>query len=303
MITGNYTITKPQPQPTFKGQYIPNVFSTYTNKYLKTCSKDAFSRFVENIPEVLEQVREINIPVSRGHNISAWDINPNNSKNYVLFLHGMAMNVSNYQKLYKSLMDKVGIFAVEYRGYGKAYGQQTTEKTLCKDVKKAYKYLVREKGVNPENIILIGSCMGGALAVNLAKSEKNIKSLILIAPLTSINALTNKFIKFKDVRKGMPDFIKKLIANNKFFKWLYGKQFDTLRKIKSIKNTDIYLIQSRKDAITRIGGARLLANKSRQNGTLKEFCLLETGGHKMDQEKIIVIERMLNDILANLNKN
>lgn len=270
--------------------------------YLKNCSKDAIVRPVDVVPEVMEHVREVNIPTAKGTNISAWDINPNKSKNYILFLHGMGMNVPNYQKLYKALMDKAGIFALEYKGYGKTAGKQTTEQSLYKDVRNGYKYLTKEKGIKPENIIVVGSCMGGALAINLVKSKKNINSLVLIAPLTSMNTVTNKFIKVKNVRKGMPKFINKLITNNKFFKWIYGKQFNSFDKIKSIKNTEIYILQSLKDTVTRVGGAKMLAKSAARNGNLKEFHLLETGGHKIDQEKIEITARIIEDILSNAKK-
>ena len=279
MIGSDYS-TNIKSRPYFKGSCVPNVFSKYTKKYLASRSRDATTRLVKVVPDVVSKVHEVNIPISKDYHIYAWDINPKNSKNYVLFLHGLAMNISHYQDFYKALMNKVGIFAVEYTGYGKNASKQASEKILYRDVRKAYEYLIKSKNIEPEKIIVVGSCLGGALAVDLAKSEKNIKSMILIAPFVSLNALSKKYITNKKIFNSK--IFNKLIMNNKLIKWIFSRQFNVFNKMKSIRNTETYLIQSRQDPVTRIGGAKILANIASKNSVLKEFYLLESGGHKVD---------------------
>ncbi len=214
----------------------------------------------------------------------------------------MAMNVSNYQRFYKSLLrNNVGIFAIEYKGYGKLSGEQTSEKSINFDIKNAYEYLANKKNIKPENIIVVGSCVGGFAGVNLAKEKKDIHSLILIAPTVSMNYISDKFIMDKNFREGMPKIIEKLITKNKFFKWIYGKQMNAIDKVKYIKNTNIYVIQSRKDNVTRPGGAVKLAKAAKKNGILKELIMLNHPGHKIDDEKTEITSQLVGKILKEMN--
>lgn len=102
----------------------------------------------------------------------------------VLYFHGNAGNLSNR-------IDNIGflrrlpanVFAVDYRGYGKSAGRPT-EAGVYRDAEAAYDYLVKERGVAPERLFVLGQSLGSAVAVDLA-SKRPVAGLIVEAGFSS----------------------------------------------------------------------------------------------------------------------
>ena len=59
------------------------------------------------------------------------------------------------------------VFLIDYRGYGENPGSPS-EAGLLLDARAAWRYLVDERNVQPERIILYGESLGGAVAIKLA---------------------------------------------------------------------------------------------------------------------------------------
>ncbi len=268
-----------------------NPISLYTNKYFSRAAKGSRQKFDPILPELSNIIK----PLKMGK-ISAWDINPNQSKEYIFFLHGMAQNVSNYQDLYNvALKHNKGVFAVEYRGYGTNQSAYLSEDRLRKDVEKAYKYLSDKKNINPDNITVVGHSMGGALATNFACKHHDIKSLVLLCPITSLSYLGQKFTLNKNLGIGVPPFFKKLTDNSKILKWLYKLRFNSVDKMANVK-TPTYILHSQNDSVTLLTGAKRLAAKARQQKVLKEFAIFKSGGHKIDSKKVEKFSNILDQI-------
>lgn len=284
-----------KPQISYKGgaNYInkANPASHYLDKFFNNAAKQTHIKFDDIMPTLEGKIKTVKIK-----NISAWDINPEKSGNYVLFLHGMSQNVSNYQRMYEKLLSKnQGIFAVEYRGYGVNKKNKVSENKLRKDVELAYNYLTETKGIKPQNITVIGHSMGGALATNFASKHPEIKSLILLCPIVKPSFLGQKFKTNKNLGIGMPNSIKNLTDKFKPLKWLLDFRFNSMSKMK--KNTvPTYIIQSRNDSVTTIGGARNLAKVARRQNILKDFISLPLGGHKVDSAKIEAISKIFDNM-------
>ncbi len=268
-----------------------NPASHYLDKFFNNAAKQTHIKFDDIMPTLEGKIKTVKIK-----NISAWDINPEKSGNYVLFLHGMSQNVSNYQRMYEKLLSKnQGIFAVEYRGYGANKKNKVSENKLRKDVELAYNYLTETKGIKPQNITVIGHSMGGALATNFASKHPEIKSLILLCPIVKPSFLGQKFKTNKNLGIGMPNSIKNLTDKLKPLKWLLDFRFNSMSKMK--KNTvPTYIIQSRNDSVTTIGGARILAKVARRQNILKDFISLPLGGHKVDSAKIEAISKIFDNM-------
>ena len=102
---------------------------------------------------------------------------------YVVFLHGFKSDLEGDKPktLYKFCRkNKIGFLALEYSGHGKSYGkfEDGTITSWTEDVKKVIKKKLRNK-----KLILVGSSMGGWLALNLFKyMHKKIFGLVGIAP-------------------------------------------------------------------------------------------------------------------------
>ena len=268
-----------------------NPASHYLDKFFNNAARQTLVKFDDIMPTLEGKIKTVKIK-----NISAWDINPKKSQNYVLFLHGMSQNVSNYQRMYEKLLSKnQGVFAVEYRGYGANKKTKFSENKLRKDVELAYNYLTETKGIKPQNITVIGHSMGGALATNFASKHPEIKSLILLCPIVKPSFLGQKFKTNKNLGIGMPNSIKNITDKFKPLKWLLDFRFNSMSKMK--KNTvPTYIIQSRNDSVTTIGGARILAKVARRQNILKDFISLPLGGHKVDSAKIEAISKIFDNM-------
>ena len=259
------------------------------------CAENYFSRMAEIShskiePVCTELVDKISICqiTNKNKKLLAWDINPKNSNKYILFFHGMAQNISNYQKLYSSIIDQsdFGILALEFRGYGENENlKKVTEDKLNSDTKAGLNYLLKDKKINPKNIILMGHSMGGELAVDLAGKNPDLKALILLSPLTNINYISDKFSENPNVGMGIPSKLKEFTKKFKPLNWLYELKFNSMKKVKKVKSP-IYLIHSKNDIVTSLQGAETFTQKAKDNNIPIESFYLANGGHRVDSKKV-----------------
>jgi uncharacterized protein len=109
-------------------------------------------------------------------------------KNVVLFCHGNAGNISHrVEKLHILHELDISIFIFEYRGYGQSEGKPS-EGGLYKDAAAGYQWLISEKGYRPEQIIVYGESIGGAVAIDLA-SRVQVSAVITEEAFTSIRGM------------------------------------------------------------------------------------------------------------------
>ena len=275
-----------------------NPISRYSDRYFRRAAQESRKFIKQIIPELKDNLDIIPLRSTKKITISAWDIKPNNSDQYILFLHGMAQNVSNYQNLYKQVnKQNIGIFAVEYRGYGANHPANFSEDKLRHDVEVAYKYLTEKKGIKPENITVIGHSLGGALATNFASKHPDIKSLILICPIVNAAKIGEKFALNKTLGEGIPPSVKNFTNKIKPLNWLYSLRLSSLLKMKSNK-VPTYIIQSKNDVVTPLGSARTLAKVAKRQGVLQDIQVLESGGHMVDSNKVSIIGEFLDRIYS-----
>lgn len=270
-----------------------NPISYYANRYFRRSAISSQQRLEDLSPILKGKINVLQIKNGRHPAISAWDINPEKSEKYVFFLHGMAQNITNYQNLYKEIINKrFGVFAVEYRSYGINKYATISEDRLRKDVRTAFDYLVKTKNISPQNITVVGHSMGGALATYLATKYKNIKNLILISPIANLTEIGQKFQLNKTLGEGVPEFIQKATYKIKPLKWLYSLRLNSINKIKNVK-APTYIIQSKNDSVSTMHGAERLAQNAKQVKILKGFITFPFGGHKVDSQKIKAVADIL----------
>ncbi len=268
-----------------------NPVSYYANRYFKRSAQISNKNLTPISDSLADKIKQI-----KQDRILAWDINPENSKDYIFFLHGMSQNVSNYQPLYETaLKNKKAVFAVEYRSYGENKLARISEDRLRSDVEKAYKILTEEKNIKPENITVVGHSMGGALAANFASKHKDIKALILLSPIRNMASIGKKFFLNKNIGVGVPQKVNKLTNTIKPLKWLLSLRFNSQKRMKQI-NAPTYILQSRNDSVTPLSGARKLVKAAREKGILKDFIIFPLGGHKVDSKKVEALNKILGEI-------
>jgi len=173
--------------------------------------------------------KEVKFRTSDNLNLHGWYIPANSAKYTLLFCHGNAGNISHRLESIKQFHElDMNVFIFDYRGYGKSEGSITEQGTYL-DAQAAWEYLIIEKNINPQNIIIFGRSLGAAIACDLA-SRKQCAALIMESAFKSIPDLGAQIYPFLPVR------------------WLSRFTYNNLEKIQKI-NYPVLFIHSRKDEI------------------------------------------------------
>jgi fermentation-respiration switch protein FrsA (DUF1100 family) len=109
------------------------------------------------------EYENVSLLTSDGESLHGWYVPAVNRRGVLLFFHGNAGNISHR-------LDSIGIFQqlgldtliIDYRGYGQSTGK-ASEKGTYLDAQAAWSYLVDERGVPAEEIIIFGRSLGGAV--------------------------------------------------------------------------------------------------------------------------------------------
>lgn len=143
----------------------------------------------------------ITLQTADGHAIAAWYIpaQTDNVKWTVLFCHGNAGNISHRLDTLQ-LIYELGLncLIVDYRGYGESGGKTTEQGTLL-DIRAGWDWLVNEKQISPDSIILFGRSLGGSIAANVAK-EVNPAGVFIESAFTSFVDISKHYYPFMPVR-------------------------------------------------------------------------------------------------------
>jgi fermentation-respiration switch protein FrsA (DUF1100 family) len=117
--------------------------------------------------------------------LDAWFVPAPQAQGVVLFLHGNAGNLS--QRLDSiAMFHRLGyaVLIFDYRGYGRSSGKPS-EAGLHLDAETAWAYLTEVRGIAPDDIVLFGESLGGALAAHLAARQRP-GALVLASAFTSV---------------------------------------------------------------------------------------------------------------------
>lgn len=109
----------------------------------------------------------------------------------ILFSHANAEDLSFLFEWLKTLSHRlnVNVFAYDYTGYGGSVGTPSEENCYA-DIEAAYEYLLEQRNIKPEKIIIYGKSVGSGpsvyLAAKVAKSGRNVGGLLLHSPFKSV---------------------------------------------------------------------------------------------------------------------
>lgn len=146
----------------------------------------------------------------------------NSKKDWVLvYFHGNGDNISgNLNHSYRFHQMGFSVLIVDYRGYGLSQGDFPTETSVYEDVDTAWNYLVNQRGIPPENIVIYGHSLGGAIAIDLAIRQPNAAGVIVEASFTSMRDMVDYQYPLFNI------FPIDLILTHRF---------DSIAKVKSLK--------------------------------------------------------------------
>lgn len=142
---------------------------------------------------------DLTITTEDSQKLHGWFVPAERSSAVVLFLHGNAGNVS-HRLDWIALFHEIGIstLIIDYRGYGKSSGTPSEEGTY-RDAEAAWRYLVTQREIAPQEIAIFGESLGGAVAAKLAARETP-QALIIVAAFTSLPDLASQLYSYVPAR-------------------------------------------------------------------------------------------------------
>lgn len=168
--------------------------------------EEKFIYFPEKYPhgaydqaESIPNVRDCWIRTEDSVKIHAWFAPAESAKATLVLSHGNAGNISHRYLLLRSLQRRgFHVLMYDYRGYGRSEGTPT-EDGICKDGLAAYDYAVSLPEVKPGRVILWGTSLGGAVAIDVA-THRQAAGLILESTFTSARDVARVVYPFLPVR-------------------------------------------------------------------------------------------------------
>jgi uncharacterized protein len=150
---------------------------------------------------------DLTLETPDGLRLHAWFIPAPREQGVVLFCHGNAGNISLHMEtiaIFRGLGLSTLIF--DYRGFGRSQGRPSEAGTYL-DARTAWDYLTKDMGVSPDEIILVGRSLGGAVAAHLASDlaasspeAPRPRALILESTFTSLPDMAARLYPWLPVR-------------------------------------------------------------------------------------------------------
>lgn len=187
--------------------------------------------------------------------LHGWFIPAPNPRGVLLFFHGNAGNISHRLDSIR-IFHQLGltVFIFDYRGYGNSTGKPG-ETGMYRDAQAAFSYLVKERNVNPAQLIYFGRSLGGAVASHLAVTHPP-QALILESTFTSATDMAARLFPIFPMR------------------WLTWFSYNNIDNVKSI-HCPLLLIHSPDDEIIPYALGRKLYEAANDP---KQFLQI-SGGH------------------------
>ena len=112
----------------------------------------------------------------------------------VLYLHHNAINIgANVSQALQFYEMGYSVFLFDYRGFGQSEGGFPNESQMYHDTQAAWDYLTQQQNISPENIVIYGHSIGGAIAIDLAAKHPEAAALIVQSAFTSMRDMTKRF--------------------------------------------------------------------------------------------------------------
>ena len=175
----------------------------------------------------------------------------------LIYCHGNAGNIAHRLVRVAEMHAELGVDVLlfDYRGYGRSEGSPDEAGTY-RDARAAYRYLVADRGIPADRIVLYGESLGAAVAVELA-TELPSRALVLESPFTSIADMARAVYPFLPARA------------------LLRTRYDSLAKIPEIR-TPLLVVHGTEDATVPFEQGERLFERA---PAPKRFLAVEGAGH------------------------
>lgn len=132
----------------------------------------------------------VELPIGTGDaagTLHGWWLPNPDATQVLLYLHGnggnISVNLAHAQRFYNM---GFSVLLMDYRGYGQSSGPFPSETRLYEDAAAFWQYLTIEQGFSPEQIVVYGHSLGGAIAIELATQQPDMAALIVQSSFTSM---------------------------------------------------------------------------------------------------------------------
>ena len=217
---------------------------------------DMPARMLEATPQDIGlEYESLRLETVDGEQLHGWFVPAQAARATLLFCHGNAGNISHRLeslRIFNELGLNVLIF--DYRGYGQSTGK-TSEAGTYRDADAAWRYLLDERRLAPQDIVIAGRSLGAAVAADLA-SRTAPAAVVLESAFISVPAMAAEIYPW--LPPGLPG--------------LY--RYDTRAKLAQITRP-LLIVHSRDDEIIPFAHAQTLFAEA---GGPKQFLEL-SGGH------------------------
>ncbi len=178
----------------------------------------------------------------------------------ILFSHGNASSIEGISETYK-FFHTLGFsyFAYDYPGYGNSTGKPS-EKALYLSFDLAYQEVIR-RGYRPEQIVLYGVSLGGAVSVEGA-TKVEAAALIIESSFTSTAGMARVFFPY------FPPF------------WFVTNAYRSIDKISEI-NKPVFIVHGDQDETTPLKFGEALYERARNP---KFLYVIKNAGHRNQRE-------------------
>jgi fermentation-respiration switch protein FrsA (DUF1100 family) len=197
----------------------------------------------------------VELRTTDGETLQAWWVPADNARGVVLFFHGNAGNISHrldYLLMFNRL--RYTTLIADYRGYGKSTGSPSEEGTYL-DAEAAWEYLRHARLAQPQDVVIAGESLGGAVGTWLAAKVQP-RAVLLFSTFTSVNDLGAQVYWFLPVRL------------------LSRIGYDNLENLKRIQ-APVFVAHSRDDDVIPYSHGRKLFEAAREPKAFLEL----RGGH------------------------
>lgn len=179
----------------------------------------------------------------------------------IIYFHGNGGNISNVGWVGQWFMRRgFNVLLFDYRGYGASEGKVGSEAGLYADGDAAVAFVINEKGVRPQNIVLYGQSLGTSVVADVA-SRREVGAVILESGFSSASSVASEALPW------LPRWLHFLSRN----------RFDSARKLATVK-APLLIAHGDPDPVIPTTEARLLFAAANEP---KQLLILREGGHNL----------------------
>lgn len=221
---------------------------------------------------------DVHLTAGDGTQLHGWYVPATDPRGTLLFSHGNAGNISHRidsVELYHSLGLNVLIY--DYRGYGKSEGKPSEAGTYL-DVKAAWDYLLEERRIEPQQIVIFGRSLGAAMAADLA-SQNSSAGVILESAFTSVPDMAASLYPWLPVRL------------------LTRFQYNNLKKVARITSPILVVHSHEDEMIPYAHGEQLFARANEPKQFFELHGSHDDGYHVSRTIYMEMLQRFLGEIL------